>query len=241
MGTGPYPGGHERNDPSRASGRDGQLEQAQLLQLVCQQRAADAVRCWGLQLEFHDHELRHGQQPALVNIDTLTEENQLFDLIFAHGSSAIWVYVVNSIPFPPGTGGIMKDLSCNPDNVNRGCYILSTGVLATDRRLFTHELAHVFNLPHIRESTSPRTGQNDNLMSYGMNSMLMSSNITREVGPPCFLYIPPTMNQLEVMNNWAHMHTSPPVRTRRVSGSRTPGGSIFGRKGVAPIGKACYT
>lgn len=144
--------------------------------------------------------------PALFNIDTVAEENQLWDLILTEPSDRINIYIVNSLPLHPSNGGFMKDTSpsCNSNNAQRGCYIISTGFSATDRYLFAHEIAHVMHLPHIRTATSPLTGANNNLMSYGMNSNVLSSSITREVGPPCFLYIPPTMNQFQVLNNWVH-------------------------------------
>ncbi|HYE79708.1 MAG TPA: PKD domain-containing protein, partial [bacterium] len=140
--------------------------------------------------------------PALFNIDTNSEYNQLWSLVLGQSSAKLNAYVINSIPFDPGVAGAMTDSSsgCNNNNVSRGCWIAVFQDL-NDSVVLPHELGHVMNLPHVRTGT-PINANNYNLMSYWTFSTALGSNVTREDSSWCMLWTGNPHNQFTVANNW---------------------------------------
>ncbi|HYE77316.1 MAG TPA: PKD domain-containing protein [bacterium] len=159
----------------------------------------------GVEIDLNQITLVPTENPALFNIDSSTEENELWNLVLNQSATKLNTYAVNSCPMQPGLGGVMTDTSCNQNNLGRGCWLIPFGS-QWDNVVMAHELGHVMNLPHIRTNTNPLTSANTNLMSYGTLSTALLSNATREDNASCIVWSGNPMNQFQVVNDWAWLN-----------------------------------
>ena len=142
-------------------------------------------------------------RPEWFTIDSGDEYSALRSFVGGHDSEVVQLAIIENQTYS-GWGGVMFDFSddCNEDNLSRGCIcISSSGHYA--KEVFGHELGHVFNLPHVRTQSEPRTELNDNLMSYNRQQSVALSHLTdREAGNSCVTSGANPMDQYQTTYDW---------------------------------------
>jgi len=141
------------------------------------------------------------EYPAIFNVDTGTEHNWVMANIYDEPADKLNLYFVNSAPWYPNLGGVAGDASCNPNNVQRGCYAIPDATIS-DVKTVAHELGHVMYLPHIR-ITTPVIALNNNLMSYYTENTTLSPSISADTAFIfCWLHNVNPMDQPDLVNDW---------------------------------------
>lgn len=156
--------------------------------------AAVRIRTETLEMNYIDN-------PALFNLDSGSENNQLFNYLYNEGDyTRLNYWCINRNNYS-GWAGVMDDEFCDYTNQDRGCI----GVSYTNQfaqKIAAHELGHVFNLPHTRTNTNPITDLNRNLMGYGTNDVSLSENIVIENQGYCQIWPGSPISQYQVTNDW---------------------------------------
>lgn len=161
----------------------------------------------GVEVDLDQVEFIPVNNPALFNIDTQAEYNQLWSMALGQNPNKLNAVAINGFPSAPGLGGVMTDTSsgCNPNNNSRGCFVITFNA-PFDTVCLPHELGHVMNLPHVRTS-GPINENNYNLMSYGTTSNALSANAVREEAASCITFSgAPPVNQFHVVSDWVHTY-----------------------------------
>lgn len=140
--------------------------------------------------------------PAIFNIDSGEEEDEMFGILLGHTKTWPQFMILNENN-ATGWAGVMSDQSCDWDNAGRGCVVTAGYGEEFTKYLHHHELGHVFSLPHIR-TASPITDNNYNLMSYGTSSTVLFEDAHREAGRSCNTHENPDHNQFAVSHDWVH-------------------------------------
>jgi len=140
--------------------------------------------------------------PTIFNIDSGPEEDQMFSILLGHTKTWPQFMILNDNN-ATGWAGVMSDETCDWNNAGRGCVVTAGWDEEFTQYLHSHELGHVFSLPHIR-TASPITANNFNLMSYGTNSIVLFEDAHREAGRSCNTVENPDHNQFAVSHDWVH-------------------------------------